>query len=183
VHRIRMNSHAIDTPHSSTGRHRAIGPLSTAARALVGGGIVATVLWDHASSGVDIWAWVIGLVVLPALTIAVMRWRAARHPEPLAWLTGPLGYAVWCVAVCVIFATLWFVPSLSVLSDAALVFVGTTMLVAALRGYAGCEVLAISNWVLRRDDKIGCLVFAPVDLVERSPSDRHTEDSAADVPA
>jgi hypothetical protein len=39
---------------------------------------------------------------------------------------------------------------------------------AAARGYAGCEVLAISNWVLRRDDQIGCLVFGPVDTAERT---------------
>jgi hypothetical protein len=40
------------------------------------------------------------------------------------------------------------------------------MLLAAARGYAGCEVLAISNWLLRRDDQLGCMVFAPVDLAE-----------------
>jgi hypothetical protein len=31
---------------------------------------------------------------------------------------------------------------------------------------AGCELLAIYNWLLRRDDQIGCIVFAPVDLAE-----------------
>ena len=41
------------------------------------------------------------------------------------------------------------------------------MLLAALRGYAGCEVLAISNWLLRRDDQVGCMVFAPVEDLER----------------
>ncbi|HEV3400524.1 MAG TPA: hypothetical protein VG078_01785 [Acidimicrobiales bacterium] len=41
------------------------------------------------------------------------------------------------------------------------------MLVAAARGFAGCEVLAFSNWVLARDDQVGCLVFAPVDRVGR----------------
>ena len=50
---------------------------------------------------------------------------------------------------------------------------GLAMLLAAARGYAGCEVLAISNWLLRRDDQLGCMVFAPVDLAEtqlrRSP--------------
>jgi hypothetical protein len=42
------------------------------------------------------------------------------------------------------------------------------MLLAAARGYAGCEVLAISNWLLDRDDQIGCLVFSPIDRLERS---------------
>lgn len=52
------------------------------------------------------------------------------------------------------------------MSDAALPFYGVSMLLAALRGYAGCEVLAISNWLLRRDDQVGCVVFAPVDHPE-----------------
>jgi hypothetical protein len=42
-----------------------------------------------------------------------------------------------------------------------------TMLVAAGRGYAGCEVLAISNWVLDRDDQVDCLLFEPIDRSER----------------
>jgi hypothetical protein len=45
---------------------------------------------------------------------------------------------------------------------------------AALRGYGGCEVLAISNWVLGRDDQVSCFVLSPVDNMEsrlgRSPS-------------
>jgi hypothetical protein len=46
------------------------------------------------------------------------------------------------------------------------------MLLAAARGYAGCEVLAISNWLLRRDDQVGCMRFAPIDHVERAPVKR-----------
>lgn len=40
------------------------------------------------------------------------------------------------------------------------------MLLAAVRGYAGCEVLAVSNWLLRRDDQVGCAPFGPIDAVE-----------------
>jgi len=40
------------------------------------------------------------------------------------------------------------------------------MVLAALRGYTGCEVLAISNWLLRRDDQVGCVVFWPIDILE-----------------
>ena len=54
-------------------------------------------------------------------------------------------------------------------SDAALIFYGASMLLAAARGYAGCEVLAVSNWLLRRDDQVGCVVFWPVDHLERGP--------------
>ena len=52
-------------------------------------------------------------------------------------------------------------------SDAALLFYGASMLLSAARGYAGCEVLAVSNWLLRRDDQVGCLVFSPIDQLER----------------
>jgi hypothetical protein len=41
------------------------------------------------------------------------------------------------------------------------------MWLAAARGYAGCEVLAVSNWLLRRDDQIGCAVFWPIDQLEQ----------------
>jgi hypothetical protein len=41
------------------------------------------------------------------------------------------------------------------------------MLLAAGRGYAACEVLAASNWVLGRDDQVGCLLFWPIDHAER----------------
>ena len=157
---------AVHRPDAITGRRR-IGPLGTAARALVGAALLGSVVWGHIDSGVDLLAWVIGLGALPAATIVLTRWRAARRPDRLVWLTGPLGYAVTCAVFGAMFATAWYAPSLSVLSDAALIFFGTTMLVAAVRGDAGCEVLAISNWVLRRDDQVGCLLFGCVDSVER----------------
>ena len=50
--------------------------------------------------------------------------------------------------------------------EAALIFYGASLLLAAARGYAGCEILAITNWVLRRDDQVGCVVFSPIDEVE-----------------
>jgi hypothetical protein len=52
-------------------------------------------------------------------------------------------------------------------SATALLFYGTTLLVAALRGYAGCEVLALSNWLLRRDDH-GRLPSVPADRPRRA---------------
>jgi hypothetical protein len=63
--------------------------------------------------------------------------------------------------------TPWYAPPLAFTSVAALVFYGASMLLAALRGYSGCEVTAISNWMLGRDDQVGCLVLSPVDELER----------------
>ena len=40
-------------------------------------------------------------------------------------------------------------------------------LLAALRGYAGCEVLAVSNWLLRRNDQRGSAGLWPIEHLER----------------
>jgi hypothetical protein len=61
---------------------------------------------------------------------------------------------------------------LSATSDAALIFYGASMLLAAARGYRDCEVLAVPYWRLRRDDQIGCPLFAPIDHAERSAPPR-----------
>jgi hypothetical protein len=55
---------------------------------------------------------------------------------------------------------------------AALLFYGASMLVAAVRGYAGCELFAVSNWIWRRDDQIACPVFHPVDVAEARAQQR-----------
>jgi hypothetical protein len=52
-------------------------------------------------------------------------------------------------------------------SDATLIFVGSSLVLAALRGSAGCEFLALSNWLLHRTDQIACAVFTPIDSLER----------------
>jgi peptidoglycan/LPS O-acetylase OafA/YrhL len=159
--------HAVDDSQPAVSHARGIGPLGSAARAVVGTALVGSVLWGHARSGVDVWAWVVGLTALPVLTIVLMRWRATRRPERPVWLAGPVGAIATCALFIAMYATTWYAPSIAVLSDAALVFFGTTMLVAAVRGDAGCEVLAISNWVLRRRDQVGCLMFRSIDDLER----------------
>lgn len=51
-----------------------------------------------------------------------------------------------------------------------LIFVGSSLLLAALRGDAGCEFLALSNWLLRRSDQMACAVFTPIDSLEQRGS-------------
>jgi hypothetical protein len=69
--------------------------------------------------------------------------------------------------VAALYLTPFYARALSSTSDATLVFYGSSMLLAAVRGYAGCEVLAASNWLLGRDDQVGCLLFGPLDHLER----------------
>jgi hypothetical protein len=46
------------------------------------------------------------------------------------------------------------------------------MWLAAVPGDAGCEVLAVCNWLQRRDDQVGCAVFWPIDQLEQHPTVR-----------
>ncbi len=59
-----------------------------------------------------------------------------------------------------------------------LLFYGSYLLLADARGYAGCESLAISNWLLRRNDQVGCVVFSPLDAVEARATGKATADAS-----
>lgn len=96
----------------------------------------------------------------------------ARHTAARFQATGPGGFALNAVIFLALYLTPFYAPALAFTSDAALIFYGSSMLLAAVRGYAGCEVLTISNWLLHRDDQVGCVVFAPIDHLEHRGSSR-----------
>jgi hypothetical protein len=104
--------------------------------------------------------------VFPAAAMAAAWVRARRHPAGLR-ATGLAGHAVNAAVFTALYATPWHAPPLEFTSDAALIFYGASMLQAAARGYAGREVLAVPNWLMRREDQVGCVVLAPVDALER----------------
>jgi hypothetical protein len=93
-------------------------------------------------------------------------WRIRRHPAPFSD-TGPLSFVLSLALPLAFYLTGWYVPVLWFTSDATLIFVGGSLLLAALRGSAGCEFLALSNWLLRRHDQLACAVFTPIDSLER----------------
>lgn len=144
---------------------RAIGRWGSLARVVVGVLLLGDVAVGHWARGFHPAAWALGLVGFPAVLLAAQWLRTRRGRAPLR-ATGPGGHALNCAVFLALYLTPSYAPALSVTSDAALVFYGASMLLAAARGYAGCEVLAVSNWLLRRDDQVGCLLFAPIDHVE-----------------
>src|SRR5215218_6551498 len=146
-----------DTPQP-TMRQRQTGPLGTTARVLVGALLLGSVLQGHLARGFHLSAWALGLLGFPAVLVGLQWLRARRTPSRLE-ATGPVGHAL---NLAVFLALYLSEPT----SDAALIFYGASMWLAALRGYAGCEVLAVSNWLLGRDDQVGCAVFWPVDQLE-----------------
>ena len=145
---------------------REIGPSGTAARVIVGVALLGSVLYGHVAGTFRPAAWVLGLVGFPALLLGWQWWRARRFPGRFE-ATGPVAQLLNIAVFGALYFTPDYAPALSPTSDAALAFYGVSMLLAALRGYAGCEVLAASNWVLRRDDQVGCLLFGPLDHLER----------------
>jgi hypothetical protein len=145
-------------------RRRRVGRYGTAARILVGALLLGSVVQGHLARGFHLSAWALGLLGFPAVVVGLQWVRARRTPTRLE-ATGPVGHALNLA----VFLAL-YVPEPT--SDATLIFYGASMWLAALRGYAGCEVLAASNWLLDRDDQVGCALFWPVDQLEHHRSDR-----------
>jgi hypothetical protein len=139
-----------------------IGPVGTIVRVVVGAVFLAPALSGTFAPS----EWLLGLVGYPAILLFWQWIRTRRDPTPIS-ATGPVGFALNLAAFLGLYLTPIYFSALAVTSDSALVFYGTSMLLAAARGYRGCELLAVSNWLLHRDDQIGCVIFSPVDLLER----------------
>lgn len=152
--------------HSVRSGRRAIGRWGTLARLVAGAVLLGDVGYGQWTGEFRPASWLLGLVGFPAVLLAVQWLRSRGQPAPMR-ATGPVGHAVNLLVFLALYLTPWYAPPLGVTSDAALVFDGVSMLVAAARGYGGCEVVAVSNWILRRDDQVGCVVFAPIDVAER----------------
>ena len=154
-------------------RPRQIGAIGTTARVIIGflmlvfgafGGKFSFVHGPHLS--LDVAALILGIIAFPAVLMALQWMRLGRNPSQLM-ATGSVPTAI-NILVLALLISLAGLPAISSIGFATFVFYGASLLLAALRGYAGCEVLAASNWLLRRDDQIGCFVLSPVDQWERS---------------
>jgi len=137
---------------------RQIGRTGTLTRLGVGGALIGLAFAGVLHEGVTWYEGLAGIVGMPvavllvhASTVRVLGRRFAA--------TGGLGF-------CVNFALGAVLFSVDATRDIAALFYGSAMLLAAARGYAGCEILAVSNLVLRRQDQVGCVLFSPLDEVE-----------------
>jgi hypothetical protein len=143
---------------------REIGIAGTVARVVVGAIFLTSVISGQLHTFHPV-SWIVGLVVFPGLTVGWQRIRLHYTRDRLR-ATGPVPHLVNIAVFVALCLTPLYAPALAFTSDAALLFYGTSMLLAAARGYAGCEVLAISNWLLGRNDQVGCLVFGPIDAID-----------------
>jgi drug/metabolite transporter (DMT)-like permease len=146
---------------------RDLGPIGTGTRLVAGLLLVGNVAYGQlVSQHVRPATWALGLVGFPALVLAWHVWRVRRHSARFSH-DSPLSYAVGALLFLTLYLTWWYAPALSITSDAALIFFGGAMVLTALLGYAGCELLTPSNWLLRRHDQIVCAVFAPFDALDQ----------------
>lgn len=136
---------------TTAGRGRQIRFWGSLARLVVGTAMIA----GAAFTGADRLDVLIGLAVFPVAEVVLLALRGSKA-APLR-LFGTTGHCLnWGIGI-VLFN---FVP------QAALLFYGASIMLALVRGYAGCEIFAISNLLRNRDDQIVCPVFSPIDHAE-----------------
>jgi len=153
-------------------RGRAIGPIGTISR-VIGGVIFIAV--PIAISGIDWWDVAAALVALP-LAAGVLSPLIAAAYRRFAPESPVRGDGIFSGPGCVLIAAvigvgigITFVTPVDG-GVAIWIFLGGSMLVAAIRGYAGCEVLAIPNLMRGRDDQVGCILYTPIDAAEAKHS-------------
>jgi hypothetical protein len=132
-----------------------IGPVGTVARLGVGLTLLGLALFWRDPAWSDA---AVGPVLAPALITGALWVRSRFRTAPLR-ATGPVAHGVNLAIVALLFA-------LPATAGATFLFYGTSMLVAAARRGRGCEVTAISNALLGRDDQVGCPLFEPIDALE-----------------
>jgi hypothetical protein len=139
---------------------RQIGPVGTALRVVTGVGLLYLAIGASGLSlvGVRWYDPVIGLIALPAVTVA-LGLAARRFAGRPVRFDGPLGVALNLAVIVALISSPYT-------GGGATMFYGAMLLIAAWRGQTGCEVTALPNLLLRRDDQIGCPTFSPIDEIE-----------------
>jgi len=147
---------------------REIGPIGTASRVVVG--LVAIAL-PIALGGFGWWDAAAALVALPLIAAGAAALITAAYrrlsPESLTRRHAICSsLACWLVAVMIVAAVALDAVTPASGEVAFWVWLGASMLVAAARGYGGCEVLAAPNLLSGRRDQVGCVLFTPIDRAE-----------------
>lgn len=159
---------ASDANDQAARASRDIGPLGTAMRLILGVLLVGIIVDGQIASARHLTpiTWLLGLLGFPALVLLWHIWRIRRNQARFSD-TSPLSFVLSLALPLAAYFIGWLVPPLWFTSDATLIFVGSSLVLAALRGSAGCEFLALSNWILRRTDQLACAVFTPIDTLDR----------------
>jgi hypothetical protein len=137
---------------------RRIGPFGTASRLLVAAGLLYLALFAGTSWQLNWYEAALGLVLLPSVMLALALAARVRGRGPVRH-TGSLAVCLNCLVIVGLLSNPYT-------AGGAELFYGATLLVAAWRGQPGCEATVVSNWLLHRDDQLGCPLFSPIDHIE-----------------
>jgi hypothetical protein len=147
---------------------REIGPIGACSRVL--GGLTAITL-PIALAGFTWWDAAIALVALPLvaalvamLITAILRRVAPRSLTARHAICSPAGCSLVFLVVLANAAIVSLTPANG--NVTIWVWLGASMLLAAARGYGGCEVLAVTNLITGRRDQVGCFLYTPIDRWE-----------------
>ena len=146
---------------------REIGPVGTVARLIVAAAALVLPATLDEFSG---WDLLVGLVALPVLAtaaFAVVRAGYERYVVGgLASQAGTCcGASTWLLAI-VLAAVVPLAALTPVTFTAFWLWIGASLVLAATRGYGGCEILAFPNVLTGRRDQVGCILFTPIDQAE-----------------
>ncbi len=100
----------------------------------------------------------LGLIGIPILVAIFQKIRSLFNEQPLQ-ATGFGGTVLNLLFLAVLFNFEFF-------HNATFFYLGFSMLLAAVIGYAGCETMAVSNLILNRKDEVGCVLFSAFDFIE-----------------
>src|SRR3954452_198520 len=152
---------------------RQVGPVGTASRIVVS---AAAIVLAGSRGDMTWWDAAAAIVGFPVVAFIVLRasrkWRASGAR---AW-PGQIRY-VESLAVLLIAVGLTFVTPAD--EPAVWLWVGVSLLLAAARGDAGCEVAAVPNLLVGRRESVGCIVFTPIDAAEARHRSRRAARAAA----
>jgi hypothetical protein len=158
---------------------RDIGPIGTATRIL--GGVIAIAL-PVALAGIGWWDVGVAVIALPLVALAAGALVTSVYrrygPEALA-RRDAICSAPACWTWAIVIAAAVGLAALTPASAVAFwVWLGASLLVAAARGYGGCELLAFPNLIRGRREQIGCMLYGPIDAAERRRSRRRRGEPA-----
>jgi hypothetical protein len=147
---------------------REIGPIGTASR--VAAGLLAIAL-PIALEGIGWWDLGAALVAFPLIATGIALLAGIGSERVASGALGRADIACCSGPSCAILAVLVAVPIgltfvTPVTGVAVWVWIGASLLLAAARGQGGCELLAFPNAITGRPDRIGCIVFTPIDAAE-----------------
>lgn len=155
------------TGESVVRSRRAIGPIGTASRAAGGALAVALPIIAWGIAWWDLAASVVAFPLIAGGASALVARVYRRYAPDRLERPDPIFDGAACAVLAIVIGAATLVTFVTPADAVAIwVFFGASMLLAAAKGYGGCEVLAIPNLITGRRDQVGCMIYGPIDVAE-----------------